>query len=78
VSSLNDAVTFIKKKCQCFKKNLLPPSSGLGIPCGKDGLREQCMRLCERANGRRWCQEGTANMLGKKMREISLTRKRIQ
>jgi len=56
---------------------MLPPSSGLGIPCGKDGLREQGTQLCELANDRWWCQEGTANFLGRKMRKISLTRKRI-
>jgi hypothetical protein len=33
----------------------------------KDGVREQRVRLCEQANGRRWCQEGTADIFGRKM-----------
>ena len=51
VSSLSNAVTFIRRPVS-VSKNLLPPSSRLGIPCGKDGLLEQPMRLCKRTNGR--------------------------
>jgi hypothetical protein len=68
MSSLSNAVTL--KKPASVSKNLLPPSSGLGIPCGKDGVGEQLTRLCERTNGRWWCQEGSANILNRKMRKI--------
>jgi hypothetical protein len=56
---------------------MLPPSSGLGIQCRKDGVREQRMRLCEQANGRRWCQEGTADIFCRKFRKNKFDKENI-